>query len=89
MAGFMNMLSYWLFFLSSLIMISSLFAESGPEFRVDNLPSFKCFTTSNWWFWFRYDIMVGFDGYFHCILNGIFKLYSYRNQFEDRGNVHD
>jgi cytochrome c oxidase subunit 1 len=30
MAGFMNMLSYWLFFLSSLIMISSLFAESGP-----------------------------------------------------------
>jgi cytochrome c oxidase subunit 1 len=26
----MNMLSYWLFFLSSLIMISSLFAESGP-----------------------------------------------------------
>jgi cytochrome c oxidase subunit 1 len=31
-SGFMNMLSYW-FFLSSLIMISSLFAESGPEFR--------------------------------------------------------
>jgi cytochrome c oxidase subunit 1 len=29
-SGFMNMLSYWLFFLSSLIMISSLFAESGP-----------------------------------------------------------
>jgi cytochrome c oxidase subunit 1 len=28
-SGFMNMLSYWLFF-SSLIMISSLFAESGP-----------------------------------------------------------
>ncbi|SHJ00515.1 cytochrome c oxidase subunit I [Flavobacterium haoranii] len=29
-SGFMNMLSYWLFFLSSLIMIISLFVESGP-----------------------------------------------------------
>jgi cytochrome c oxidase subunit 1 len=31
-SGFMNMLS-WLFFLSSLIMISSLFAESVLQFR--------------------------------------------------------
>ncbi|SDZ87659.1 cytochrome c oxidase subunit 1 [Flavobacterium gillisiae] len=29
-SGFMNMVSYWLFFLSSIIMISSLFVESGP-----------------------------------------------------------
>ena len=29
-SGFMNMISYWLFFLSSIIMISSLFVESGP-----------------------------------------------------------
>ena len=29
-SGFMNMLSYWLFFLSSVIMVSSLFIESGP-----------------------------------------------------------
>ena len=29
-SGFMNMLSYWMFFLSSVIMISSLFVESGP-----------------------------------------------------------
>jgi len=29
-SGFMNMLSYWLFFLSSVIMLSSLFVESGP-----------------------------------------------------------
>lgn len=29
-SGFLNMLSYWLFALSSLIMISSLFVESGP-----------------------------------------------------------
>lgn len=29
-SGFMNMISYWLFFLSSLIMVISLFVESGP-----------------------------------------------------------
>jgi len=29
-SGFMNMISYWMFFLSSVIMISSLFVESGP-----------------------------------------------------------
>lgn len=29
-SGFLNMISYWLFFLSSVIMISSLFVESGP-----------------------------------------------------------
>lgn len=29
-SGFMNMLSYWLFFLSSVVMVSSLFVEAGP-----------------------------------------------------------
>jgi cytochrome c oxidase subunit 1 len=29
-SGFMNMLSYWIFFLSAVIMLSSLFVESGP-----------------------------------------------------------
>ncbi len=29
-SGFMNMLSYWFFFLASVIMISSLFIETGP-----------------------------------------------------------
>lgn len=29
-SGFLNMLSYWLFFLSSVLMVSSLFVESGP-----------------------------------------------------------
>lgn len=29
-SGFMNMISYWLFFLSSVIMLASLFVESGP-----------------------------------------------------------
>src|SRR5690606_29521175 len=29
-SGFMNMLSYWFFFLSSVIMLSSFFIETGP-----------------------------------------------------------
>ncbi|MEN9302515.1 MAG: hypothetical protein RL264_944 [Bacteroidota bacterium] len=29
-SGFMNMLSYWMFFLSSILMLVSLFVESGP-----------------------------------------------------------
>ncbi|WP_240723563.1 cbb3-type cytochrome c oxidase subunit I, partial [Flavobacterium sp. J27] len=29
-SGFMNMLSYWMFFISSVIMLISLFVESGP-----------------------------------------------------------
>ncbi len=29
-SGFMNMLSYWMFFISSIIMVGSLFVESGP-----------------------------------------------------------
>lgn len=29
-SGFMNMLSYWFFFLSSILMLASLFVESGP-----------------------------------------------------------
>ena len=29
-SGFLNMVSYWLFFLSSVIMLSSLFVEAGP-----------------------------------------------------------
>src|SRR5690606_19397878 len=29
-SGFLNMVSYWLFFLSSVIMVMSLFVEAGP-----------------------------------------------------------
>ncbi|MCV9930508.1 cbb3-type cytochrome c oxidase subunit I [Flavobacterium sp. LS1R49] len=29
-SGFMNMISYWLFFLSAVVMLSSLFVEAGP-----------------------------------------------------------
>ena len=29
-SGFLNMISYWLFFLSSIIMVISLFVEAGP-----------------------------------------------------------
>jgi cytochrome c oxidase subunit 1 len=73
----MNML-YWLFFLSSLIMISSLFAESGPANSgwtiyppLSALPQAIGGSGLG-------DIMVGVNGYFHCIvLNGIVEISYY------------
>jgi cytochrome c oxidase subunit 1 len=80
MAGFMNMLSYWLFF--SLIMISSLFAglRSGwTIYPLSALPQAIGGSGLGMTLWLV-------NGYFHCIvLNGIVELYSYGNQFEDRG----
>ena len=29
-SGFLNMIAYWLFFISSVIMVASLFVEAGP-----------------------------------------------------------
>ena len=36
-SGFLNMLSYWFFFLSSIVMFISIFVEGGPASGVDNL----------------------------------------------------
>ncbi len=46
-SGFMNMLSYWIFFLSGLVMLYSFFTETGAaSCWLDRLPSAKCFTGS-------------------------------------------
>jgi cytochrome c oxidase subunit 1 len=52
-------------------MISSLFAESGPANSGWTIyPPLSALPQAR--FWFGYDIMVGVNGYFHCIvLNGI------------------
>ncbi len=40
---FMNMLSYWFFFMAAVVMLSSIFVETGPfQWRMDCLPSSKC-----------------------------------------------
>jgi cytochrome c oxidase subunit 1 len=71
--------AYWLFF--SLIMIL-LFAESGPANSGWTIYPPLSALPHNWWFWFRYDIMVGV-GYFHCI--ALMGSLNYIVQFEDRG----
>ncbi|MEJ7663363.1 MAG: hypothetical protein WKG07_29385 [Hymenobacter sp.] len=39
-SGFMNMLSYWFFFLSSIVMFTSLFLGNRPGLgRLDDLPA--------------------------------------------------
>jgi cytochrome c oxidase subunit 1 len=70
-------------------MISSLFAESGPEFRVDNYPPLSALPQAiggsglGMTLW-----LVSMAIFIASSLMGS-ELYSYRNQFEDRGNVHD
>jgi hypothetical protein len=63
-----------------------IFIESGPEFRVDDLPPLSALPQA-----------IGGSFLTLWLVNGIFiasslmgsGLYSYGNQFEDRGNVHD
>jgi cytochrome c oxidase subunit 1 len=82
----MNMISYWLFFISSvIIMISSLFVEAGPASSGWTIyPPSGAFTGYSW-FWYGYDSMVDFYGYFIILFNGSLKLYSYCNQFKNKG----
>ena len=67
-SGFLNMVSYWLFFLSSAIMISSLFVESGPASAGWTVypPSF-CASHGSVWIWIWDDALVGFHGYIYCL----------------------
>ena len=40
---FLNMLSYWFFFMASIVMFSSLFVQTGPaSWWLDDLSSIKC-----------------------------------------------
>ena len=80
-SGFINMISFWLFFLSSMIMIASLFVEAGPAAAGWTIyPPLKCITTSTTWIWYGNDLMVSFYGYIYCFfLIRIFELHCYSN----------
>jgi cytochrome c oxidase subunit 1 len=76
-SGFMNMISYWLFFISSVIMISSLFVGWSSFIRLDYLSAIVGIATGYSWVRYGYDLVVDFYGYIYCFLfNGVFKLYS-------------
>ena len=79
-SGLLNMISYWLFFLSSVIMIGSLFVEAGPAAAgwtiyppLSALPQAQPGSgTGN-------DPLARFNGYLYCIFFvGITELYRYR-----------
>jgi hypothetical protein len=64
-------------FMSSVIMISSLFAEAGPAIQVGPYILLWVLCPSDWWIRFG-DFMVDIYGYFYCILlNGVVELYCY------------
>ena len=43
---FLNMFSYWFFFMASIVMFSSLFVQTGPaQWRMDGVSSIKCLAT--------------------------------------------
>ena len=84
-SGFMNMLSFWLFFVSCIIMISFYLLNQDRHLQVGQfiLP-LSAFASGNSWIWFRYDFMVSFYGYIYCFFfDGSFKLCCNSNQHEN------
>ena len=78
-SGFMNALSYWFFFLSSVIMVVSLFVEAGPASGW-MLPSVISITASHARFRRRYDVMVNFyDLVCSIVSTWFFELHRYGN----------
>ena len=90
-SGFLNMISYWLFFLSSVIMIISLFVEAGPAAAGWTIyPPFKRIALSARRLWSRNDFVVSFNGYLYCfVIIRISKLHCNGTKFENKRNVND
>ena len=84
-SGFLNMVSYWLFFLSSVIMVSSLFVESGPASAGWTIyPPLSALPQAISRFRSGYDFVVGLYGSIYCSLSyGFSKLYCYCNKFKN------
>ena len=90
-SGFINMLSYWFFFLSSVLMVASLFVENGPAAAGWTIyPPLSASATGDAGFWDGYDAVAGFHGYLHCFVSSWFaELYRYRDQPENQRDVND
>ena len=86
-SGFLNMVSFWLFFLSSAIMIASLFVEAGPAAAgwtiyppLSALPQAQPDQD-------LHDFMVDINGYFCCVFIIVFKLYCNCVKSQNKGDV--
>ena len=70
-SGFLNMVSFWMFFVSSSRTCRSW---------LDNLSSIKCAANGATRFWYGYDIVVGVYGNIYCVFSYWFiELYCNRN----------
>ena len=88
-SGFLNMLSYWFFFLSSIIMFISIFVEGGPASGgwtiyppLSALPQAVSGSGMGMTLW------LVFNGIFYSFsITWCIKLYNYCDKFESRRNV--
>ena len=90
-SGLLNMISYWLFFISSVIMVISLFVEAGPAAAGWTIyPPLECFASSTTRIRIRNDTLASLNGNFYCFLTfGVTKLYCYRIELKDKRYDHE
>ena len=86
-SGFLNMISYWLFFISSIVMVVSLFVEAGPASAGWTIyPPLSALPQAIPGSGMRYDFMVGFNGYIYRVFfNWVVKLYCYHFNLRTKG----
>ena len=89
--GLLNMISYWLFFISSVIMVLSLFVEAGPAAAGWTVyPSIECFAPSSTWFWTWNDTLARPMAIFIASsLLGSLELYCYCIELKDKRNDYE
>ena len=80
-SGFLNMVSYWLFFISCIVMMSSLFVEAGPASAGWTIyPPLSALPQAIGGSGLGMTLWLVFYGYIHCIFfTRIFKLHCYSN----------
>jgi heme/copper-type cytochrome/quinol oxidase subunit 1 len=90
-SGFLNMVSYWLFFLSSLIMIMSLFVEAGPASAGWTIyPPLSALPQAIPGSGAGYDAVACLYGNFYCIFFAwVFKLCGNGYKLKNKRNAYD
>ena len=90
-SGFLNMISYWLFFLSSVVMVISLFVETGPASAGWTIyPPLSALPQAMSGSGLGMTLMVSIYGYFYCIFfNGCIELYRNSIKFKNKRNEND
>ncbi len=88
---FLNMLSYWFFWMASVVMITSLFIETGPASGGWTVyPPLSALGDANHGFAGRYGLLDYIHGFICCfVFAGRIELYHHHSQYANKGNEHD